>query len=144
MPDIKKSAIVPHSAADMFQLVNTIEEYSKFIPWCKHSEVHSRTEDEVSATLTFARGSMEKSFSTQNRLQHNKMIEMRLLNGPFKHLEGFWRFEPLSEKTCQVKLDLDFEFSNKLWSLAFGPVFIQVANTLVDAFCKRADEVYGK
>lgn len=143
MPDIKKSAIVPHSAAEMFQLVNNVEDYPKFIPWCKATEVHSRTEDEVDATLTFARGSMEKSFSTQNRLQHNKMIEIRLLNGPFKHLEGFWRFEPLSEDSCQVKLDLDFEFSNKLWSLAFGPVFIQVANTLVDAFRKRADEVYG-
>ncbi len=92
MPDIKKSAIVPHSAANMFELVNNVEDYAHFIPWCKRTEVHSRSADEVNATLTFARGSMEKSFSTQNRLQHNKMIEIRLLNGPFKHLQGFWRF----------------------------------------------------
>lgn len=147
MTIINRSAIVPHTVEEMYQLVNAIEDYPKFIPWCHQTEIHSRDEDEVRATLHFEGGGFRKSFTTCNRLQQNKMIEIRLLNGPFKHLEGFWRFEPQSEGEedgCLVKLDLEFELANKLLVLAFGPFFNQVTNSLVDAFCKRADEVYGK
>lgn len=143
MPDIKKTAIVTHTAAEMFRLVNDIEAYPSFIPWCKSSQVLSRTEDEIRAMLNFARSGMEKSFTTLNRLQSDKMIEISLIDGPFKHLRGFWQFDNLPGNTCQVSLDLEFEFSNKLLGLAFGPVFTQVANALVDAFHKRADEIYG-
>ena len=87
---------------------------------------------------------MNKSFTTLNRLQKNKTIEMRLIDGPFKHLHGFWRFDELKPGACKVSLDLDFEFSNKLLSLAIGPIFNQVANTLVDSFVERAKHVYGK
>lgn len=143
MTIIKRSALVPHSASEMFQLVNDIEEYPKFIPWCHATEVLSRNEDEIHATLHFEGGGIRKSFTTCNRLQKDKMIEMRLINGPFHHLEGFWRFDEQDE-SCLVMLDMEFEISNKLFSLAFGPVFNQVANTLVDAFCQRANEIYGK
>ena len=127
----------------MYQLVDDIEKYQEFVPACSKSEVISRDEDEVRATLYFSGGGFQKSFSTCNRLQPSKMIEIRLLNGPFKQLEGFWRFESLPEDGCRVTLDLDFEFSSKLLSLAFGPIFNQVVNSLVDAFEKRARAVYA-
>jgi ribosome-associated toxin RatA of RatAB toxin-antitoxin module len=141
---ISKNALVPYSTAEMFDLVNDIESYASFLPWCRSSEVLSQNADELRATIEIAHGSLHKSFTTRNRLQKNKMIEMRLEKGPFKHLEGFWRFDVLGERACKISLDLDFEFSNKIVGMAMGPIFSQIANTLVDAFSKRAVEVYGK
>lgn len=143
MTVINRSAIVPHTPEEMYRLVNAIEEYPEFIPWCQATEVHSRDEDEIRATMHFEGGGFRKSFTTCNRLQENKMIEMRLINGPFKHLEGFWRFEAADPDSCVVRLDLEFELANKIMGFAFGSVFNQVANSLVDAFTKRADQVYG-
>lgn len=144
MPLINKSALVSYSAAGMFELVNDIEAYPQFLPWCRQSQVLSRDADLIRASIEIAYKSLNKTFTTQNRLQHNKMIEMRLVEGPFKHLEGFWRFEALDEAACKVSLDLEFEFSNRLVGLAMGPIFTQIANTLVDSFVKRANDVYGK
>lgn len=144
MTIIQRSAIVSHTAEEMYLLVNAIEDYPLFIPWCHSAKVHSRNEDEIRATLCFEGGGFSKSFTTCNRLQPNKMVEIRLVNGPFKHLEGFWRFEEHDKSHCLVKLDLEFELANKLLGIAFGHVFNQVANTLVDAFSKRAAEVYKK
>lgn len=143
MPIIHHSLAVPHKTSEMFSLVDRVEDYALFLPWCKESQVHSRDEDEVHATLVLAGGGFQKSFSTCNRRQQDKMIEIRLVNGPFHHLEGFWRFDSLLNEGCQITLDLEFEFSNKLLGLAFGPMFSQVANSLVEAFSKRAEEVYG-
>lgn len=143
MAVIQRSSQVPYSAAQMYQLVDAIENYPEFLPWCKDSKIISRNEDEVLATLTLAGGGFQKSFSTCNRLQHDKMIEIRLLEGPFKHLEGFWRFQPEASNGCTITLDLEFEFAGKLISMAFAPIFNQVANTLVDAFTKRAIALYG-
>ena len=139
---ISKSAIVPYTAENMFNLVNDIESYSKFLPWCQETSIQLRTESEVKATLVLSYAGMHKAFSTHNRMQAPKMIEVRLIEGPFSHLEGFWRFENLDDKASKVLLDLEFEFSNKLVALAFGHVFNQVANNMVDAFCKRAHEIY--
>ncbi|MAZ40258.1 MAG: ubiquinone-binding protein [Legionellales bacterium] len=143
MVSIKRNAVVPYTPSQMFDLVDKIEDYPNFLPWCKASEIHERNEDEVKATLTLAKGGIEKSFTTHNYAQKNKMIEVRLIDGPFKHLEGFWLFEPVGENMCKIKLDLAFEFSNSLVSFAIGPIFQQIANTLVEAFCERAKEVYG-
>lgn len=143
MPVINRSVTVPYSVTKMYDLVNTIEDYPKFLPWCRSSEIHHRNEDEVKATLTLGHGAIQKSFTTCNLLQAGKMIEMRLVSGPFKQLLGFWRFTELANDGCQIDFDLEFEFSNKLMAMAFGAVFQQVAHTLVDAFCKRADELYG-
>ncbi len=144
MSSISKNALVPYSAAEMYNLVNDVESYSAFLPWCRSSQVLSQDEDEQRATIEIAHGSLRKSFTTCNRLQKHKMIEMRLEQGPFRHLQGFWRFDALGERACKVSLDLDFEFSSKLVGMAMGPIFSQIANTLVDAFSKRAVEVYGK
>jgi ribosome-associated toxin RatA of RatAB toxin-antitoxin module len=143
MTIIKRSSIVSHKPEEMYQLVNAIEDYPQFVPWCYNTEVHSRDEDEIRATLHFEGGGFKKSFTTCNRLQKDKMIEIRLINGPFRQLEGFWRFEPQGEESCVIRLDLEFELANKIMGFAFGAVFNQVANSLVDAFTKRADEVYG-
>ena len=144
MPTISRSALVPYSPADMYALVDDIASYPSFLPWCTEARESHRDEDEVQATIRLSKGSLNKSFTTCNRLQHGKMIEMRLVEGPFKHLEGFWRFDQLEDgAACKVSLDLDFEFSNRIVGMAIGPVFNQVANTLVDAFVTRAREVYG-
>ena len=141
---VRKSALVFYPASTMFALVNDIESYPAFLPWCRSARVLSRNQDEVRATLEMVKGVVRKSFTTCNRLQPNKMVEIRLLDGPFRRLEGYWRFEPLREDACKVSLDLEFEFSNALLRATIGPVFNQIANSLVDAFCKRAEELYGK
>lgn len=143
MPTISKSALVPFSAAQMFALVDEVPEYPKFLPWCGGAEELSRDVDSVRASVTIAHSGINKSFTTLNRLQQDKMIEMQLVDGPFKHLHGFWRFEALSETACKVSLDLEYEFSSKLLGLAVGPVFNQIANSLVDAFVTRAEHLYG-
>lgn len=144
MATVHKSALVLYSAADMFALVNDVESYPRFLPWCRSARIFSRNPDEILATIQMVKGAVDKTFTTCNRVQQNKMIEMRLLDGPFHHLEGFWRFQVLRQDACKVSLDMEFEFSNKILRLAVGPVFNQIVNSLVDAFCKRAVEVYGK
>ncbi|MDD3517940.1 MAG: type II toxin-antitoxin system RatA family toxin [Chromatiales bacterium] len=144
MPSISRSALVPYTPAEMYVLVNDIESYPGFLPGCSSAQVLSRSEDEIKATIELSKGAVRKSFTTRNRLLKDKMVEMRLVEGPFRHLEGFWRFDPAREGAgCRVGLDLQFEFSNRLVSLAIGPVFNQIANSLVDAFVRRAREVYG-
>lgn len=143
MPSVSRSALVPYSAQQMYDLVADVDRYREFLPWCSDSTVLSRDADEMRARIVIAKAGIERPFATVNRLQPGKMMEMRLLEGPFKQLEGFWRFQPLREDACKVSLDLDFEFSSKVISLAFGKIFTQIANTLVDAFVRRAEEVYG-
>ena len=134
-----------YSPAEMYALVNDITAYPEFLPWCRSSQIISATEDSIDASVEIAKGSLNKSFATRNLLQKNKMIEMKLLEGPFKHLEGYWRFSPLKDPSaCKITLDLEFEFSSKLVALAVGPVFSKIANTMVDSFCKRAIDVYGE
>ncbi len=144
MPVVNKSALVPYTAEEMYALVDDIESYPDFLPWCRSAREWERSEDEVRASIELAKGAVRKTFTTHNRLQKGKMIEMRLVEGPFHHLEGFWRFEPLADQACKVTLDLEYEFSNPLLKMTIGPVFNQITNTLVDAFCARAVEIYGK
>ena len=144
MPSISRSKIVPYTASQMFALVNDIQRYPEFIPWCCSSNILAQTVDEMTATLCFARGSLQKCFTTCNRLQLDKMIDVRLVTGPFRRLEGYWRFDKLSDHTCKISFDMEFDFAGRLISFAFGPLFNQVANTLVDSFSKRAQQIYGK
>ncbi len=144
MKTINRNALLPYSAAEMFALVDDIDAYQEFLPWCKSSRVLSRDEDLVRGAIELSKGGIEKSFTTANRIQKNKMIEVRLEEGPFHHLEGFWQFDALDEQASKISLLLEFEFSSKLLGLTIGPVFNQVANTMMDAFVKRAADVYGK
>lgn len=143
MPSINRSALVPFSAQQMYQLVDDISAYPEFLPWCGGAEEHKRDENQVQASVTIQKGAINKAFTTQNRLHKPNLIELQLLDGPFKTLKGFWRFDALSEHACKVTFDLDFEFSNKLVGLAIGPIFNQVANTFVDSFVERAKVVYA-
>ena len=143
MPKVNRSALVPYSCEQMYQLVDDITSYKEFLPWCGNSVEDNRSNNMVEATVTIAKGSLNKAFSTRNTLQKNALIEMELLEGPFKKLQGFWRFEPLKEHASKISLDLEFEFSNRLVGLAIGPIFNQVANSMVDSFVERAKSKYG-
>ena len=143
MTSVKKSRTVAFSCEQMYGLVNEVEQYSEFLPYCIESKVHHRNSDEVQATLVISAAGMSKSFTTRNLLQVNKMIEIRLVDGPFSHLEGFWRFDE-ADTGCKISLDLEFEFAGKIVSMLLGPVFEQVTDKMVDAFCDRAEVVYAK
>jgi ribosome-associated toxin RatA of RatAB toxin-antitoxin module len=143
VPVVKKSALVPYSAQQMYDLVADMESYPAFLPWCKSATLVSDEGDVICGRLEVARMGVHQTFTTCNRIDRGRRMDIDLLDGPFRKLTGGWRFLALREDACKVELELDFEFSGKLIDKAFGAVFNQVANTLVDAFCKRADEVYG-
>lgn len=143
MTTITRSATVSYTPAQMYALVNDIESYPEFLPWCRSARILDSRGDEIRAQLELSKGGFRKSFTTCNRGQRNKMIEIRLVSGPFRHLEGFWRFDPLNEGT-RVRMDMDFEFSNPMLRIGLGPIFHQVVNTLVDSFVSRARDVYGR
>ncbi len=142
MPVVKKSALVPYTPEQMFLLVNDVESYPQFLPWCSASRVLSEEGDEIRALVKLSHGKLRKTFTTCNRVQRGKMIEIRLGEGPFRLLEGFWRFDHTTAGRCRVSLDLEYEFSSRLLRIVLGPVFSQIANTLVAAFCQRAREIY--
>jgi ribosome-associated toxin RatA of RatAB toxin-antitoxin module len=142
MPLVSKSALVHHSAQQMYELVCDFEAYPEFLPWCSDSRLITRTDTEICGELEVSRVGIRQRFSTCNRLLVNERMDIVLRDGPFKKLEGGWHFHALQENACKVELVLDFEFAGKLIDAAFGRVFNQIANSLVDAFCKRADEVY--
>jgi ribosome-associated toxin RatA of RatAB toxin-antitoxin module len=144
MTTIHRSAIVPYSAARMFDLVADIPSYPKFLPWCGGARVVSAQEDTVVASIDIAYGGLRRSFTTRNLLQKGKMMELRLLDGPFSHLQGFWRFNALDERASKITLDLEFEVANRLVAMVLVPVFTNIANQLVDSFHRRAVQIYGK
>lgn len=140
---INKSALVPYNPKQMYVLVDDIPAYADFLPWCRHSEEHHRTDNQVEASLEIAHSGLHKTFTTRNTLEPHRRIEIDLVEGPFKSLKGIWRFEPLGEEGCKVSLEMDFEFSNKLMSMTIGPLFSKIASTLMDSFIERAKVVYG-
>ncbi|UCB55129.1 MAG: type II toxin-antitoxin system RatA family toxin [Thiotrichales bacterium] len=145
MSHIKRSALVHYSPAEMYALVNDVAAYPKFLPWCRASEVLSQSGNEMTASIEIARGALNKTFTTKNILQKNRKILISLVNGPFKTLHGAWTFGSLKhDGACKIELDLEYQFDSGLVSIAARPVFNQIANTLVDAFSKRAVQVYGE
>lgn len=143
MASVKKSALVPYPASRMFDLVYDVRSYPRFLPWCHAADVISESDGEICARIEVSRMGIHQAFSTCNRFERDRRMDIDLLDGPFKKLTGGWTFVPLREDACKVELELDFEFSGRLIDKAFGAVFSHIANTLVDAFCKRADEVIG-
>lgn len=143
MHTLKRNAIVPYSTRQMYELVNNIDDYPRFLPWCHSSKILSKTETEVIATLVISWKGIRKEFTTRNLLFPYERIDISLVNGPLQHMEGIWEFVPLTEHACKVILDLEFAFTGNFIDKLFQPVFQHIANTLVDAFCKRAVELYG-
>lgn len=144
MREVKRSALVPYSADEIYRLVDDIDTYDDFLPWCVGARVSKRTKKSVQATLELEKGGVSKEFTTLNKLTPGRRIEMSLLDGPFNHLQGVWQFEPLSESACKVSLDIHYEFSNPVVDILFGPGFKEILASLVDAFVQRARDVYGE
>ena len=143
MRKVSRSALVQHSAGDMFALVDDIEAYPQFLPWCKSTTVHFREGDIVEATLELQRAELSKQFRTRNQATNNDSIEMSLVDGPFRQLAGRWRFTQLGDAGSKVELDLEFEFASSVIDALFGRFFEDICSSLVDAFTRRADELYG-
>ena len=140
---IDRSALVPYTADEMYALVSDIISYPQFLPWCSGTQILSQQGEELCARIGFSVSGVSQSFTTRNRLQPGKEIAMQLVDGPFSNLEGRWRFDPLGDAGCKISLLLEYDFSSKMVGLVVGPVFNKIANTLVDAFQKRAVEIYG-
>jgi ribosome-associated toxin RatA of RatAB toxin-antitoxin module len=144
MPTVNRSALVRHSAQAMFDLVNDFESYPEFLPGCRRARLIEQDREHLVGELTLAKAGVEQSFTTRNDLYEPERIELSLVQGPFKRLNGQWLFTPMGEHACKVSLEMNFEFSNRLLGMAFGKLFSQVAGQLVDSFTQRADEVYGR
>ncbi len=143
MTQVNRSALVLHTAEQMFDLVNDVRNYPQFLPWCASTEVISEHDEELVATLNLSKGGLKYSFTTRNRLQRPDRMEIALVEGPFSSLRGIWVFTPLSDEASKVELTMDFEFKGKLTGMAMSKVFSSVATTMVDAFVNRADQIYG-
>ena len=141
---VEKTVLVPHTAEQMFKLVDEVEEYPQFMPWCGGAAVNDMQGTTMHATLHIDYHHIRQQFSTRNQRTPPYQIDIALLDGPFKQLNGVWRFIPLSDEACKIEFRLQYEFSNKLLEKLVGPVFHHIANTFVDAFIHRADKVYVK
>jgi ribosome-associated toxin RatA of RatAB toxin-antitoxin module len=141
MTVVQRSAIVTCSAETLFDLVNDIPKYPEFLPWCLGARIDSLTENGVLAELTVGKAGITQSFKTRTVLSKPERIEIHLVEGMFKQLSGVWQFQALSADACKVSFNLQFEFSNKITALAMSAIFHQAADTLVDAFCARAQQL---
>ncbi|HIF35189.1 MAG: type II toxin-antitoxin system RatA family toxin [Candidatus Pseudothioglobus sp.] len=143
MHHISKSAIVPYTPQQMFELVNNIDDYSQFLNWCDSSSILNQSDDQITASVQINQGGLKQSFSTLNTLTPYKSIEMQLLDGPFDELSGEWRFETLGENASKVHLTLQFKFKSMVIDMALSPIFKSIANSQLDAFVARAKYIYG-
>ena len=143
MTQIERSAVVGYTPRQMFELVNHVADYPRFLPWCRSGRVLRESETEVEACLEIAWSGLHKSFTTRNTLHMPDRIDIRLVSGPFRRLAGHWQFQAVGETGCRVSLALEFELAGHFFDRLFQPVFYRIANSLVDAFCKRAAEIYG-
>jgi ribosome-associated toxin RatA of RatAB toxin-antitoxin module len=143
MPSIHKSALVAYSAQQMFDLVNDVDAYDKFLPGCRRSEILEQREGFMLAKMLLNKAGVEQVLVTQNTLTPGRRIDMTLADGPFKSLEGGWTFTPLSDEACKIELNLHFAFTSRLVEFAFGKVFKALTGNMVKAFSDRAKRVYG-
>jgi ribosome-associated toxin RatA of RatAB toxin-antitoxin module len=138
MREVKRSALVNRPPAELFALINDIESYPQFLPWCTHARVLSRTEREIVATIGVRKGPLHGEFTTRNELDPDKRISMRLVSGPFRTLEGEWVLTPIGENGSRAELSMRFAFKNALSALLFEQKFAETMASLVDAFVTRA------
>ncbi len=143
MQVVERSAIVSFAPAQMFAVVNDVARYPEFLPWCVSARVDSRSVTEMLASVKIARGVLRAEFTTRNTLQPDAQIHMRLVDGPFRRLLGQWRFEAIGERGSQVHFRVEFEFENRLTAAAFNRAFAALCGTIVDAFVRRAQSIYG-
>lgn len=143
MARVEKSVLVAHTPERMFELVDRVEDYPIFLPWCGGTELKSRDAHHTVATIHIAYMGIRQSFTTENAKQHPREMRIRLKEGPFTELEGDWFFIPLGTEACKVEFRLQYVFSSRMLESILAPVFSHITNTFVDAFVRRADEVYA-
>ena len=139
MKRIARSAIVERSAEDFYVLVEDIESYPQFLRWCAAARVRERTPGRTLATLTLGLKGVRYSFTTENTNVAGRSIDMRLLEGPFKHFAATWRFAALEAGASKVEFSLEYEFANRIVAVALEPVFSRIADSTVEAFKQRAE-----
>ncbi len=138
MREIKRSALVSKPPTEMFALINDIESYPEFLPWCTHARVQSRSQNEIVATLGVRQGALHGEFTTRNTFEPDRSILMHLVSGPFRTLQGEWRLTPVDSNGCRVELAMRFAFKNPLTAMLFESRFAETVGSLVDAFVARA------
>jgi ribosome-associated toxin RatA of RatAB toxin-antitoxin module len=146
MKTVHKSVLIWYSPHEMYNLVTDVNRYSQFLPWCEHARVVEEHEDGMTAEMGIAFSGVRQTFSTRNLHIPDSEVRMQLLNGPFSQLEGQWNFTPLgdgSQRACKVELTLNYGFDRSALSAVVSPVFDKIASSMVDAFVKRAQQVYG-
>ena len=138
MREVKRSALVNRPPADVFALINDIESYPQFLPWCTHARVLERSPGHILASIGVRQGALHGEFTTRNTLEPERRVHMQLVSGPFSLLEGEWLLTPVDTNGCRVELTLRFAFRNAVAGLLFEPRFAATVGSLVDAFVARA------
>ena len=144
MATIKRSALVPYSVHDMYSLVNDVSSYPQYVEGCVAVDIIEHTQEKMQATLKLKKAGLQLSFTTCNQLIVDQSIDMQLQDGPFEHFSGIWQFKALNDSACKLSLDLEFEFKSRTFGRLATPMFSEVANNLVDAFCQRAEYIYKR
>ena len=147
MKTVHKSVLIWYSAAEMFALVTDIPRYSEFLPWCDRASVVEQTPEGMTARVGISLAGISQSFTTRNIHEKDRKVSLKLVDGPFSKLDGHWDFTPVGkgdERACKVEFNLRYDFDNAALAALVGPVFDKIAGNLVDAFVKRAAEVYGE
>jgi ribosome-associated toxin RatA of RatAB toxin-antitoxin module len=145
MKSVHKSVLIWYSAEEMFALVTDVAKYHEFLPWCDHGNVLALEPDGMKAEIGIAFSGIHQTFTTRNTHVPGREVHIKLLDGPFSSLDGHWKFQPLGQgqRACKVTLELQYAFKNAALATLVGPVFDRIAGSLVDAFVKRAEQVYG-
>ncbi|MFZ0486396.1 MAG: type II toxin-antitoxin system RatA family toxin [Arenicellales bacterium] len=143
MYKVNRSALLNYSARQMYDLVVDIERYPEFLNWCSSSRIVERSDGQMVASIDISFKGLHRSFTTRDYVDTGRSVRIELVDGPFRTLNGIWRFIELDSGSCKIELDLEFDFSNTFVSRLVGPVFSQIASRQLDAFQRRAAEVYG-
>ncbi len=142
MAQVKKTVIIRHTVAEMFLLVDDVLKYPEFLPWCGGVDLHEQNESKTVATLHIDYHGLKQQFTTENVKVFPNHMNIQLKDGPFKHMDGLWEFTALNEEACKIEFALNYEFSNAFFEKIIAPVFNHIANTFVDGFVVRADQIY--
>ncbi|MDO8286187.1 MAG: type II toxin-antitoxin system RatA family toxin [Rhodoferax sp.] len=146
MKTVHKSVLIWYSPQEMYVLVTDVDRYSEFLPWCEHARVVEAHDDGMTAELGIAFGGVRQTFTTRNVHTRDSQVHMQLMNGPFSRLDGQWNFVALgdgSQRACKVELVLNYGFDSSAMGKLVSPVFDKIAASLMDAFVKRAEQIYG-
>ena len=144
MPEIRRSALMPYPVQFMYDIVNDVESYPEFLPWCGGVKIHQLDNSSMEASILMRGAGLNHWFKTRNTMVPGQSIEMELVEGPFSKLEGLWRFTAIDSDGCKIELMLQFEMKQGLASTLIAPAFSRIANTMVDSFCERARDRYER